>query len=83
MDPESKKLLEETYSLAEENNRMLRSMKRSIMWSHIMSILYWVLIIGVSIGAFYFIQPYLDQAMDAYKNVRGNLEGVGSLLEKF
>jgi len=82
MDPESKKFLEETYLLEEENNKMLHSMKRSMLWSRVMSILYWVLIVGISVGAFYFIQPYLDQAMNMYNSAKSNFEGVGSLLDK-
>ena len=82
MDPESKRLLEETYSLEKENNKMLHSMKRSMLWSRVMSILYWVLIAGVSVGVFYFIQPYLDQAMSMYNSAKSNFEGVGSLLNK-
>lgn len=81
MDPESKKLLEETYALEEENNRMLRSLKRSMLWSRVMSILYWVLILGVSVGAFYYIQPYLDDVMSIYDGVKSNLENVGSFLK--
>ncbi len=83
MDPESKKLLEETYSLEEENNKMLHSLRRSMLWSRIMSIIYWVLIIGISVGAFYFIQPYFDQAMKVYNEVKGNFDNAGSLLKNF
>jgi len=83
MDPESKKLLEETYSLAEENNKMLRAIRRSMLWSRITSTLYWVLIIGISVGAFYFIQPYLEQLMGAYSDAKSNLDNIGSLLRKF
>jgi len=74
MDPESKKLLEETLQLAQENNKMLHSMRRSLRWSRIMSIMYWVLIIGISIGAFYFLQPYVDQVVKMYGSVSGALK---------
>ena len=71
MDPESKKLLEDTYALTEENNKMLHSIKRSMFLARIMSILYWLMIIGVSVGAFYFIQPYIDQLMGVYGKASG------------
>lgn len=60
MTPEEKALLLETHDLAEENNKLLRSLRRSRRIGIIMSVLYWVVIIGVSVGAFYFIQPYID-----------------------
>ena len=83
MDPESKKLLEETYSLAKENNAMLSSIKRSMLLSRVMTVVYWVAIIGVSVGAFYFVQPYIDQLMEIYGGAKSNLDNVGSLLKNF
>jgi len=66
MDPESRKLLEHISELAEENNKILRSMRRSQRVSSIIRFVYWAFIIGSAIGAYYFIQPYLVQLMDAY-----------------
>ena len=61
MDPESKELLQNTFSLAEENNRMLRQMRRAQRIASFMRVVYWLIILGIGIGAFYFIQPYIDQ----------------------
>ena len=61
MDPESKKLLEETLELVQENNKMLHSMKRSMQMARVMSFIYWVFIIGSAIGAYYLIEPYIDR----------------------
>jgi hypothetical protein len=74
MDPESKKLLEDTFRLSEDNNKMLHSMRRSMRVGHIMSLLYWIIIIGVSIGAFYYAQPYIDQMMKLYGNASSVLK---------
>jgi hypothetical protein len=60
MTPEERSLLERTHALAEENNKMLRSIKRSGRIAVILRALYWLIIIGISVGAFYFIQPYID-----------------------
>ncbi len=69
MDPESKQLLEKTLELEQDNNRMLRSMRRSMIWGRVMNILYWLIIIGISVGAFYFIQPYFDKIMNLYNSI--------------
>ena len=61
MDPESKQLLEKTYSLVEENHKILRKMRRSQKITSFMRIVYWLIIIGIALGAFYFLQPYIDQ----------------------
>ncbi len=66
MNPEEKKLLEDTFALTQENNKMLHSMRRSMRVQRIMSLVYWVFIIGSAIGAFYLIQPYIDELMGAY-----------------
>ncbi len=66
MDPESKKLLEETLALAKENNNMLHSLRSSMRLARFMSILYWVFIVGSAFGAYYFIAPYLGQIKDIY-----------------
>ena len=60
MTPEERSLLEHTHQLAEENNEILHSLKRRARFSTIVTVLYWTVIIGISFGAFYFIQPYLD-----------------------
>ena len=81
MDPESKKLLQDTLALAQENNKILHSMRRSMRFQRIMSILYWVLIIGSAFGAYYFIQPYLEQAYGIYGGAKSNLNDFNSLLD--
>ena len=46
--------------MAEENNEILRKIRRGNRWSMAIKATYWVVIIGLSIGAFYFIQPYVE-----------------------
>jgi hypothetical protein len=60
MTPEERSLLERTASLVEENNKILISLRRSGRWSLAMRIGYWAIIIVLSFGAFYFIQPYVQ-----------------------
>ena len=63
MTPEEKSLLEETYRLAAENNAMLKSIQRNNRMTTIMRWLYWAVIIVMSFGAYYFIQPYLNMLL--------------------
>ena len=74
MDPESKKLLEDTLAIAQENNQILHELRRSMRFARFMSILYWVLIIGSAVGAFYFVQPVLDELMGAYSGAGDTLK---------
>jgi len=83
MDPELKRALDETLKLSRENNQMLQAMRRSMRLGRIMSFLYWALIIGTAFGAYYFIQPYIDQLMGVYGGAKSNLDGMGSILDDF
>ncbi len=76
MTDEERSLLERTYKLAEENNGILRAMRRANRFSTVMRVLYWAAIIGLSFGAYYLIQPYLNATMDAYSKLSGSIQGV-------
>lgn len=69
MTPEERSLLERTYKLAEENNEMLRKIRRINRLSFAMRVLYWAVIIGLAVGALYFIQPYVDAVIGAYSDL--------------
>lgn len=46
--------------------------------------LYWVVIILLSFGAFYFVQPYINQLKDAYGFVGGgDSKNIEELLKQF
>ncbi|MEY2664703.1 MAG: hypothetical protein RIT04_511 [Candidatus Parcubacteria bacterium] len=83
MTPEERHLLERTAKLAEDNNTILRSIRRSNRVSMIMRIVYWVVIIGVSYGAYVIVQPYIDQALSLYTEAQQNLEAVKGATTKF
>lgn len=76
MSPEEKSLLERTYKMAEENNTILKSLRRSARWNTVFKVFYWVIIIGLSLGAYYLIQPYLEAMFDLYGKVTGDTGSV-------
>ncbi len=69
MTPEQEQILREVKQLAEENAETLRVIRRSYRIGNIMRVVYWVFLIGLSLGALYFIQPYVDTAKDAYSEL--------------
>jgi len=79
MQPEEKEMLKKTLELAQENNKMLHAIRRSMVWGRIWRVFYWVVIIGAAIGAYYYIEPYIDGAIGAYGNVKGDLQSFGDL----
>lgn len=81
MQPEEKEMLKKTLELAQENNKMLRFVRRSMFWGRIIRTIYWVIIIGGAIGVYYYIAPYIDSAVGAYGNVKGDLKNFGDLFK--
>jgi hypothetical protein len=63
MTPEEKDLLQRAVELGEENNRLLKKLHRSSVLSLVFRIVYWALILFLSFGAYYFIQPYVNQML--------------------
>ncbi|MEK7539563.1 MAG: hypothetical protein AAB595_02925 [Patescibacteria group bacterium] len=81
MSPEERELLNRSVSLAEDNNKMLRYIKSSMRWSSIARAIYWIFIVGSAVGAFYLIQPYTDQIMKVYNEVKSNLYNLDTILQ--
>ena len=75
MTPEEKALLERTAKLVEENNAILQSIRRSNRFTTALHILYWVVIIVFSFGAYYFIQPYLTMLLGVTDQA-GGVQGI-------
>jgi len=84
MTPEEKSLLERTNKLAEENNRMLRSMLRNARWSTVFRVAYWAIILFLSVGAYYAIQPYMNfmiSSLHSIGNLTGNVDSANAAVE--
>lgn len=79
MQPEERQMLKKALELSQENNEMLRSMKRNMFIGRIFRIAYWIVIIGAGVGAYYYIEPYLDGAVSAYGSIKGDVQSFGDL----
>jgi len=74
MDSESKKLLEETLELARENNKMLHKVRGVQKWAAFWSGLKIFIIIGIALGSFYFLEPYINKVTDLYNSISGTMQ---------
>ena len=63
--------LREIKELVEENNTMLKKLRRGQVWGRVFTILYWVIIVGVAVGAFYFVQPYVNALQETQSSIGG------------
>ena len=72
MDSESKKLLEKTFALAEENNKMLHKVRSIQKWATWWSMLKVIIIVGVAFGVFYFLEPVVNKFISIWNNISGS-----------
>jgi hypothetical protein len=71
MDPESKRLIEETLRLTEENNKMLHKVRNVQKWDTFWRSLKIIFIVAVAFGALYFLEPYINKVVDLYNSISG------------
>ncbi len=81
MDTEDKRRLVRALELSEENNKILKKMLRTMRWARLVRIVYWLVIIGVSVGALYFFQPYIDQLREVYGGIKGTVDSVNGFFD--
>ena len=79
MTPEEKDLLHRVAVTVEENNKILHSLRNAARWNTFWRWIYWIVIIGTAIGAFWFIQPYLDKISGGYASFANGLQELKNL----
>ncbi len=79
MEQDEKDLLQKTYDLAKENNHILKGIRSSNRWASFFRFLYWLILVGISVGAFYFAQPYVNNLLNAYSKLQGFLPAAKSV----
>lgn len=80
MDKDEKDLLEKTLEIEKENNHILKGLRNTNRWTTFFRIAYWVIIIGVAVGAFYFIQPYVNNIINTYENIQNDILNVKTVV---
>ena len=70
MSPEEKVLLERTLKLSEENNQILRKMQRAARWATLWGFIKVAIIIVPLVAGYIFLQPYLEQALGNFNNIK-------------
>jgi hypothetical protein len=82
MNPQEKELLQKTYELSEENNKILRGIRRVNRWSYTFKILYWSLIIVIAFSAYFYVQPYVEILDNTYKGIVNDINSIKSVTSK-
>jgi len=89
IDEELRRLLNENLEVSKETLKITKKMNRARVWGSVFSFLKWVVIIGVSVGSFYYIEPMLQKtletltgAMDEINQVKKVGESIGGANNK-
>ena len=83
MPPNENSKIHRILELSEENNKMLKKIVRSMRWARLVRVIYIIIIVGASVGAFYFAQPYINQAVDTYGNIQTTVDGLNNNIRSF
>ena len=83
LDEGTESHLREIKDIVLENNKMLHSMRRTARFGMILHSVYWIIIIGASIGAFIYIQPYIDEIMKTYTNIQQTSQKASDFSQNF
>lgn len=82
MDESTKKLLDQTYRLAEENNKYLKKIDRRQRLNFYWRLFIMILAVVSALGIYYYVQPYIDQVITIYNQVEKNVAQFGTVPEQ-
>lgn len=83
MDPNIDARLKSIEEKLNKNSEILSRIRRVQRNSQLFKAFYWGLIILATFGAFYFIQPYINQIIETYTGVKDSQEQMKSSFSEF
>jgi hypothetical protein len=78
MEPEDRKLLKEIHELAKKNSKILRKIERRHYISLGITSLKWIIIIIGIIWSISFVQPYIVEIREMYKQIQETANNVNN-----
>ena len=73
-DEELKVLLRENIEVSKESLKILKKINRGRIFGNVFTTLKWTLIIGISLGAYYYIEPFLSKYLETIKDLTSGVE---------
>jgi len=67
---------EELKELVKENHKILKSLQKKARLATAFSVIRWSIVIAIAIGLFTVLQPVIQNIMDAYHALMGNLSSL-------
>jgi hypothetical protein len=76
MDPALDARLKAIEEKLQQNHELLVRVRRVQRNSQLFRLFYWVLILLATFGAFYYVQPYINQIIEAYTGIQNTQEQI-------
>lgn len=76
MDPADYHKVDRILELVEENNQKIKKLYRAARWSRVLRIIYLIIIIGASLGIYYYVQPYFDSLLNTYSGLKESIQNL-------
>lgn len=74
-EEETKKILEENLEISRQSLKILKGIRRANRLNMVFKILYWLVILGIMAGVYYFAEPYIKSAINTIQEVQQILPG--------
>ena len=70
MNPDEKALLERTFRLSEDNNKILRKLNRNARWAVMWGFIKIAIIIVPLVAGYIYLQPFLGEAARNFESIK-------------
>jgi hypothetical protein len=81
---ELRSLVKKNLELTQETHRIVRGMRSAARWGRFFSVVWWLIIIGLSAASYYyFVQPYVQQVQTAYDSGKNFQQQAQDFLQKY
>lgn len=71
--------LDEMYDKVDEMYEILRGMRSRERLSNIMKVLYWLVVLGIAFGAYYYVKPVIDTVTPKIESVQKGLDQINNM----
>jgi hypothetical protein len=83
MTPEERELLTRSIKLSEENNKMLRGLRRRARFASFIHIVYWLIIISSLVVSYYAVRPFIEPLMKSVSGIQNSVNNAQDIANKF
>lgn len=64
--------------IEEENSEAIKKMQKYQKIQNIFRIIYWLVLIGIALGAFYYFQPFVNSVFSDYESIKNSITSFNS-----